>query len=69
MQQVIRVAEQPLRLDDLRYFAQCRLEIRDRLAGDFAQRDEHQRGKVQPQGAWCQASVVTEDGSRFFQCL
>ncbi|MCY1465671.1 hypothetical protein D9M71_838540 [compost metagenome] len=61
MQQVIRVAKQPLRLDDLRDFGQRRFKVRYRLASDFAQGHEHQRGKVQPQGARRQAGVIAKN--------
>ncbi|MNO66484.1 hypothetical protein D3C76_572730 [compost metagenome] len=69
MQQVIRVTKQPLGLDDLRDFPQRRFEIRDRLTGDLAQRDEHQRREVEPQRGRCQARVVAEDSPGLLQRL
>ena len=67
LQQVVRVAEQALRFDDLRDLRQRRLKVGNGLAGDFAQGHEHDRRKAQAQLLGRQQGAIAQDHPRFLQ--
>ena len=67
LQQVVRVAEQSLRFDNLWNLRQGRLEVGDGLAGHFAQRHKHNRRKAQAQFFRRQQGPIAQNHPRLFQ--
>jgi hypothetical protein len=67
VEEVIRIAKEPLGLDHLGYFRDSMLEGVDGLSVTVAQRDEDDRREIQADSSGVEVSAVTLDGAGLLQ--